>query len=222
MCYNNASLNSCQPVSVVMNGQTAVRTSVPGSPAVQETNGENGNNGSGWIYYIESAANSGVQTATFTTTGLLTNEQITYIDFSISSGCHATHHLDSPLASSPGIANSGPGTTNGPSLTDPGALMVNFTWISGHINDPVITPFTCAAYTSGNQGSNPSAPTETCEFVTTVNALGYILSAGAGAQTASWNINQQSISWESLTTSFTLQPNNPLPNPPTGLAAVVQ
>jgi hypothetical protein len=62
-----------------MNGQVATQTTVAGSPAVQEISGENGNNGQGWIYYIESVSASGPQTATFIVTGEHTGIQISYI-----------------------------------------------------------------------------------------------------------------------------------------------
>jgi hypothetical protein len=209
-CYSQTNLTPCTPVSVVMNGQAATRTTVAGSPAVQETNGENGNNGQLWIYYIESAATAGSQTATFAVNGAHDDIQLAYMDFSLSPGCKATHHVDALFTSSPGQNSGAPGTTSNSISGVMGDLLVNFTTTSGHIDGVIASPWSCPRYVGG---------TETCEFVNTVNAQGYLLNAPSGTTTASWTTNQAYVSWGSLTTSFSL---SSLPNPPTALGATVR
>jgi hypothetical protein len=202
----------CTPVSVVLGRQTAVQTTVsgvvgPGDPAT----------GQGFIFYILSAAASGSQTLTWTVSGSHSGIQTSYIDFSPSAGCSFTHHVDSPLGSClNNCGNTGnPGVINAPSITPTaGDLLFNFTWSSEHVND-INSPWSCPVY--GGSGE-----TGDCQFINTRNVAAYILSAASGSTANNTTDTHDSDTWQALLTSFSMKSSGVLPNPPTGLTAVVQ
>jgi hypothetical protein len=202
----------CTPVSVVLGTQTAVKTSVsgvvgPGDPAT----------GQGFIYYILSAAAAGSQTLTWTVSGSHSGIQTSYIDFSPSAGCTFTHNVDSLLGSC--LSNCGntgnPGTIKAPPITPTaGDLLFNFTWSSEHVND-INSPWSCPIYAG-------SGETQDCQFDQTRNVAAYILSAASGSTANSTTDTHDSDTWQALLTSFTLKSGVTPPDPPTGLAALVQ
>ncbi|HWH60103.1 MAG TPA: hypothetical protein VN682_20920, partial [Terriglobales bacterium] len=162
---------SCTPTSVKLGNQTAVQTSVSGAPGP----GSPGT-GQGFIFYILSAAASGSQTLTFTASGGAQQTQVSYIDFSTSSGCTFSHDVDSSLGSC--MSNCGSTTTSGtisaPSISaTPGDVLFDFTWSSEHVND-INSPWACPIY--GGQGE-----TGDCQFDMTRNVAAYILSAPSGS-----------------------------------------
>jgi hypothetical protein len=198
-CYS-----SCTPVSVTMGGQTAVKTSVSGI----DGSGSPGT-GQGFIYYILSAATSGPQTITWTVSGSHTGIQASYIDFSPSSGCTFAHDVDSPLGTGTGE------TVNTPSIIPTaGDLLFNFTYISEHIVS-VNSPWSCPIYSGPGE-------TQTCEFVSTVNAAAYVLSATSGSTANNMTLIHPSDTWQALITSFSMSSGSGRPAPPTVLVALPQ
>src|SRR6185437_11009831 len=185
---------SCTPTSVKLGNQTAVQTSVSGAPGP----GSPGT-GQGFIFYILSAAASGSQTLTFTATGGAQQTQVSYIDFSTSSGCTFSHDVDSSLGSC--MSNCGstgnPGTINAPSITaTPGDVLFNFTWSSEHIND-ISSPWSCPIYSG-------SGETQDCQFDMTRNVAAYILSAPSGSVANNTTDTHDSDTWQALLTSFSM------------------
>ena len=195
-CYS-----SCTPVSVTMGGQIAFKTSVSGI----DGSGSPGT-GQGFIYYILSAASAGPQTITLTVSGSHSGIQASYIDFSPSSGCTFAHDIDSPLGTGIG------GTANTPSIIPTaGDLLFNFTYSSEHI-DSVNSPWSCPIYSGPGE-------TQTCEFVNTVNAAAYVLSASPGSTANNMTLIHPSDAWQALITSFSMSPGLA---PPTDLQAKPQ
>ncbi|MGB8887752.1 MAG: hypothetical protein WCC87_13575 [Candidatus Korobacteraceae bacterium] len=198
-CYS-----SCAPVSVTMGGQTALQTSVSGING----SGDPGT-GQGFIYYILSAASAGSPTITWTVSGSHTGIQTSYIDFSPSSGCTFAHDVDSPLGTGTGE------TVNTPSITPTaGDLLFNFTYSSEHI-DSVNSPWSCPIYSGPGE-------TQTCEFVNTINAAAYILSAQSGATANNMTLIHPSDTWQALITSFSMSSGSGGLNPPSNLQAMPQ
>ncbi len=201
----------CTPVSVVLGNQTALQTSVSGVVGSGDPA-----SGQGFIFYILSAAASGAQTLTWTVSGSHSGIQTSYIDFSPSSGCSFTHHVDSLLGSC--LSNCGntgnPGVINAPSITPTaGDLLFNFTWSSEHIND-MNSPWSCPIYSG--QGE-----TQDCQFDQTRNVAAYILSAASGSTANNTTDTHDSDTWQALLTSFSIKSGTTPPDPPSGLAAVV-
>lgn len=191
----------CTPVSVMLGSQKAVKTTVSGT--------SDSLTGQGFIYYILAAAASGSQPITFMVSGSHSDIQASYIDFTPTAGCTFSHNVDSPLGFGTGM------TANTPSITPtPGDLLFNFTWISEHI-DSVNSPWSCPIY--GGQGE-----TQTCEFVTTVNAAAYILSASSGSTANNMTLIHQSDTWQALITSFSMSSGSNGPDPPSNLQAIPQ
>jgi hypothetical protein len=205
-CYS-----SCTPVSVTMGSQTAVKTTVSGQPGP----GSPGS-GQGFIFYILSAAASGLQTVTWTVSGSHSDIQVSYVDFKPSAGCTFTHNVDSPLGSC--LSNCGntgnPGVINAPSVTPKaGDVLFNFTWSSEHVND-INSPWICPIYSGPGE-------TQDCEFDNTRNVAAWILSAASGSTANNTTDTHDGDTWQALLTSFSMKPSgNPLS--PTGLAAVVR
>jgi hypothetical protein len=204
-CYS-----SCTFTSVTLGGQTATKTTVSG-PGITGSPGT----GQGAIFYVLSAASSGSQTLTLTVGGSHTDVQTSYIDFSPSAGCKFIHNVDSPLGAYPGSStDTSQGAINAPSITpSTGDLLFNFTWTSEHV-DSVNSPWSCPLYTGPGES-------ETCEFVNTINAAAYILSAPSGATANNMTDIHNTDSWQGLISSFSISNGTPPPTPPTGLAAVV-
>ena len=179
---------SCTFVGVTLGSQSAVTNGSLLGPNIPNGPGT----GQGGIFYITSTTVSGSQSMVLTVSGSHSDVQVSYIDFSLSAGCVATHHVDSPIGSCSSSCSST--LINAPSITpSAGDLLFSFTWTNYHINS-VNSPWSCPTY----------AGTGTCEFNTTINAAGYILSAASGA-TAN-NVTDQASSdlWEAIITSFTL------------------
>jgi hypothetical protein len=197
-CYGG-----CTPVSVTLGSQTAVQTTVSG------INGSGSpGTGQGFIYYILSAANSGSQPVTWTVSGSHSGIQTSYVDFSTTTGCQFVHNVDSSVGSGTG------GTVNTPSITPTaGDLLFSFTYTSEHI-DSVNSPWRCPIY-------NGPGETQTCEFVNTVNAAAYILSAPSGSTANNMTLIHDTDSWQALITSFSMKPASAPPLPPTNLTGVV-
>jgi len=158
---------SCTPTSVKLGSQTAFKTTVSGNPGPGSP-GE----GQGFIYYVLSSTAAGAQTLTFTASGGAAQTQVSYIDFTPTAGCTFSHDIDSPLGSSPGVStDTNTGTISAPSITaSAGDVLFNFTWTSEHVTS-VGSPWSCPIYSE----------TQTCEFVNTINAAAYILSAPSGS-----------------------------------------
>jgi hypothetical protein len=195
-CYTG-----CTPVSATLGSQPAVQTTVSGNPGPG-----NPGTGQGFIFYILSAASSGAQTLTFTVSGSHSGIQTSYIDFTPSAGCTLTHDVDSPVGSGTGD------TVNTPSITPSvGDLLFNFTWSSEHINS-VNSPWSCPIYSGPGE-------TQTCEFVNTVNAAAYILSASAGSTSNNMTLIHSGDSWQALITSFSFSSGGGPPGPPSNLQA---
>jgi hypothetical protein len=195
-CYQG-----CTPVSLTLGSQVAARTTVSGT--------SDSLTGQGFIYYILAAASSGPQTITFTVSGTHSGIQTSYIDFTPTAGCTFSHHVDSPLGSGTG------GTVNTPSITPTaGDLLFNFTWISEHINS-VNSPWSCPVYSGPGE-------TQSCEFVNTVNAAAYILSAPSGPTANNMTLIHSSDTWQALIASFTLSSGSGGPAPPSNLQAIPQ
>jgi hypothetical protein len=189
-CYQ-----SCTPTSVKLGNQTAIQTTVSGNPGP----GSPGT-GQGFIYYILSSTASGAQTLSFTASGGAAQTQVSYVDFTPSAGCTFSHDIDSPVGSGVGSSAS-PGTINAPSISPtPGDLLFNFTWTSEHV-DSVNSPWSCPIYSGAGE-------TQTCEFVNTINAAAYILSASSGSTTNNMTDIHASDSWQGLITSFSLSSSN--------------
>jgi hypothetical protein len=185
-CYS-----SCTPTSVTLGSQTATQTSVSGTPGP----GSPGT-GQGFIFYIPSASASGSQTLSFSATGGATQTQISYMDFTASAGCTFSHDVDSPDGSGQGSGSS-TGTINAPSITAPaGDLLFDFTWTSEHVNS-VNSPWSCPIYSG-------SGETQTCQFVNTVNAAAYILSAPSGSVANNMTDIHASDAWQGLIASFSI------------------
>ena len=204
-CYT-----SCTPTSINMASQTAVQTSIGGSPGP----GSPGS-GQGFIFYILSASASGSLSATFTANGSPSQVQMSYVDFAPGAGCQFVHDVDSPLGSC--LSNCGtsgnPGIINAPSITPTaGDLLFVFTWSSEHVND-INSPWSCPVYTG-------SGETGDCQFDQTRNVAGYILSAASGSTANNTTDTHRSDTWQALITSFS-EVSASTPNPPTGLAVVV-
>jgi hypothetical protein len=204
-CYS-----SCTFVNVTLGGQTATKTTVSG-PGISGSPG----NGQGAIFYVASAASSGSQTLTLTVSGSHTDVQTSYIDFSPSAGCKFIHNVDSPLGAYPGSpTDTSQGSINAPSITpSTGDLLFNFTWTSEHV-DSVNSPWSCPQY-------NGPGESQTCEFVNTINAAAYILSAPSGSTANNMTDIHNTDNWQGLISSFTISNGAPPPIPPTGLAALV-
>jgi hypothetical protein len=202
----------CTPVGVVLGTQTAAKTTVsgvvgPGDPAT----------GQGFIYYVLSAAAAGAQPLTWNVSGSHSGIQTSYIDFSPSTGCSFTHHVDSLLGSC--LSNCGntgnPGIISGPSITPTaGDLLFNFTWSSEHVND-INLPWSCPIYAGPGE-------TQDCQFDQTRNVAAYILGAPSGSTANNTTDTHDSDTWQALITSFTLKSAVTLPDAPSGLAAVVK
>jgi hypothetical protein len=182
---------SCTPTSMTLGNQTATQTTVSGNPGA----GSPGT-GQGFIFYILSSGTSGSQTLSFTASGGASQTQISYIDFTPSAGCTFSHDVDSPAGTGTGSGDS-PGTINAPSISPAsGDLLFDFTWTTEHINS-VSSPWSCPIYSG-------SGETETCEFVNTINAAAYILSAPSGSTANNMTDIHASDSWQGLITSFSL------------------
>ncbi len=191
----------CTPVSVTLGSQPAVKTTVSGT--------SDSLTGQGFIYYILAAVASGPQTITFTVSGAHSGIQTSYIDFSPTPECTFSHDVDSSLGSGTG------GTVNTPSITPtPGDLLFNFTWSSEHI-DSVNSPWSCPIYSGPGE-------TQTCEFVNTVNAAAYVLSASSGSTANNMTLIHPSDTWQALITSFSMSSGSGRPAPPTVLVALPQ
>lgn len=199
----------CTPVSVTVGSQTATKTTVSG---VVDSNTPG--TGQGFLFYVLSAAGSGTQTVTWTVSGSHSDIQVTYIDFSVTPGCVFTHHVDSPLGSCLifGTCN---GIVNAPSITpSEGDLLFNFTYSNEHVEN-INSPWSCPLYTGNGQ-------TGTCQTGPTENVAAYILSAKSGSTANNTTTIHPDDTWQALLTSFSMSSSNPPPNPPTGLAALVQ
>ena len=180
-CYQ-----TCTPTSLVLGSTNAVLTSThtPGT-----TVGIDGlHTGQGYIYYILSASASGSFTATFTQSGG-SQTQMSYIDYSISSGCAAIHHLDSTIGT-----GTGGGTANAPTISGvSGDVLFNFVVNTQHVNAAAGSPWSCPTY----------AGTGDCSFDTTRNGVAYILSGGS-SDTTNWGLINSSTGWESVISSFSM------------------
>jgi len=197
-CYS-----SCTPISVTLGAQSAIKTSISGNPGPG-----NPGTGQGFIFYILSSTASGSQTLTFTASGSHTDIQTSYVDFSPSAGCTFNHDVDYPVGTGTG------GTVNTPSITpSAGDLLFNFTYTSEHINS-VNSPWSCPIY-------NGQGESQTCEFVNTINAAAYIINAASGTTTNNMSLIHDTDSWQALITSFRVSNNDPPPNAPSSLTAVV-
>jgi hypothetical protein len=188
-CYS-----SCTPTSVTLGSQRAAQTSVPGLAGP----GSPGS-GQGFIFYVLSASSAGSQTLTFTASGGASQTQVSYIDFSTSSGCSFSHDTDSSLGSC--MSNCGSsgstGTIDAPSISaTAGDVLFDFTWSSEHIND-ISSPWSCPIYSG-------SGETEDCQFDTTRNVAGYILSAPSGSVSNDTTDTHASDTWQALLTSFSM------------------
>jgi hypothetical protein len=180
-------ITTCGISSVKVGTDTLVPTSVTGA--------SNASTGQGFLYYDLSSSVSGAQNIVFTPTGSSTNDQVSFYDFTPTSGCTVSHDVDSALANV-----SGPTTTaNTPSITPSaaGELLFNFTYTSLHNSSPVGSPWSCNNYESTND----------CTFTVTRNGTAYILSGASGATANNWTII--SGAYQALSTSFALTGNNP-------------
>jgi hypothetical protein len=177
-------INGCTPVSVTMGSDTLTATSVAGTSSA--------NTGQTWIYYKLASTVSGAQTLTFTPTGTRIHSQVAFYDITPSAGCTFAHNVDSGVGTGTGTA------VNTPSITPTtGDLLFNITLATTHIGT-VNSPWLCNIF----QGASETGD---CKIGTTVNAIGYILSASAGA-TANNMTQISSADWEALISSFTLVP----------------
>lgn len=197
-CYS-----SCTPASVQLGSQSAAATTVAGNPGPG-----NPGTGQGYIYYVLSAMTAGPQTLTFTAKGSHTDIQTSYVDFTPSSGCTFKHDLDYLVGSGTG------GTANTPVISpNAGDLLFNFTYTSEHI-DSVNSPWNCPIY-------NQPGESLTCEFVNTINAAAYILSAPSSSIANNMTLIHSSDSWQTLVTSFAMSGNPQNPSPPVSLNGIL-
>jgi hypothetical protein len=204
--------NCTFPSTVTVGSQTAIKISISSPGTTQDNNGNF--TGQVAIYYVLSSTQSGDLTITGTVTGLnggaSPGTQISYIDFNISAGCVAAHDRD---VLGTGV---GGGTANTPSISGvSGELLYNAVAVGQHVNPAVNAPWSCPIYLNANE-------TVDCTFDQTKNGQAYILSAGSGTISTNWGLNNAGVGWESIISSFTLTSGAAPPNPPTGLAAVVQ
>lgn len=188
-CYSGSASNCSGIGTLTLGGQTATVTPNSGNSTLASQN-PNSWSGQGWIYYITAATSGGPHTATWTVTGAHSDIQLAYMSFTPSASCGYVHHLDA-FAQFAGDSNTGQEHIGGPSITDPGALLYNFTWTSAHI-DVISSPWICVIYANSF-----------CTFDATVNTQAYVLAAGAGATANSMTENQGTNSWQALITSFT-------------------
>jgi hypothetical protein len=116
------------------------------------------------------------------------------------------HDVDYPVGTGTG------GTVNTPTITpNSGDLLFNFIYTTEHI-DSIGAPWSCPLYTG--QGES-----QTCEFVKTINAAAYILSAPSSSVSSNETLIHATDSWQSLISSFTLSGGAQTPNPPTSVKA---
>ena len=209
----------CSVSTLTVNGTTATRTSVTGilSPGNQDTGIYSGT-GHGWLYYyITPVSGSLPVTATFS--GTYTDAQVSFVDFSASPGCSFSHvntwdALATTLNLTTGLdQGNATSTITGPTLTPPaGTLMVDFGDASQHV-DGVNSPWSCPIYNDAENtltGGTGGFPTQTCQFINTTNAIGYILSAPGTAISGNMPLNEVQ-NWQSLTASFGLSGPNSCP-----------
>ena len=120
------------------------------------------------------------------------------------------HDIDSPVGS-----RNWRYSANTPSITPSvGDLLFNFTWTTEHIVS-VNSPWSCPIYSGPGE-------TQTCEFVNTINAAAYILSASAGSTSNNMTLIHSGDSWQALITSFSLSSGGGPPGPPSNLQATPQ
>jgi hypothetical protein len=191
-CINTSFTGGCTPANpaVTLGSQTAVRTSVAG---ISDPNGS----GQGWIYYVLSAAAAGPQLLTFKTVENV-QLQVSYLDFSPSSGATFSHDIDSVAGYYSGSGNTG----NEYNFTSPtitptaGDLLVNFTMTEGHMVTPIGSPWSAVPTPPGWPGSGS-------QFLqNSVDAFVYDLSAPAGTTANNlWELHD-SNSLQGLITSF--------------------
>jgi hypothetical protein len=174
-------ITSCTVTSVTMGSDTLT---------LAQAGNSNANTGQTWIYYKLASTVSGAQTLTFTPTGTRTHSQVTFYDFTPSAGCTFAHNVDSGVGTGTGTA------INTPSITPTtGDLLFNITLATTHVGS-VNSPWLCNIFTGASED-------DTCEIGFTVNAMGYILSASAGA-TANNMTQISSSDWQALISSFKL------------------
>ena len=200
---DSISIDSTPPVSIASGD--IVQTSVQGS--------QNDAFGEARIYYIADAPVylAGTHTLTLVTSGgtppsggTNVEYQIDYADFSISSGYHFVHHLDSPYVTGTGS------TVNQPSITAPGDLIVFFEDPDGHTNS-INSPWTATTW----------APDYFQATTNSSNGMGYIASGPPTAVTVNASVQYGIPSWGSMIVTFTPTVDSPLA-PPTNLTATPQ
>ena len=195
----NTFTGGCTPTGVTLGNQAATQTTMSMDPD-PGTSGTPGS-GQGFLYYILSAAASGSQTLTFT---IKEDEQmqVAWMDFGTSAGCSFSHDLDSPLASGNNVGT----RIISPSLIPTaGEVLFNFTITSGHMVDPVGSPWVASIW-----------PGSLSHFLNnSVNLVAYDLSS-SGTVSNNANTLHASDSWQALLTSFQMATT---PAPPTGLQA---
>lgn len=189
-CYSGSASNCSGIGTPTLGGQTATVTPNSGNGTLASQN-PNSWSGQGWIYYIPAATSAGPHTATWTVSGAHSDIQLAYMSFTPSTNCSFSHHLDA-FAQFAGDSNTGQEHIGGPSITDPGALLYNFTWTSAHV-DVISAPWICVTYANGF-----------CTFDATVNTQAYVLSAAGGAVANNLTENQGTNSWQALLSSFVL------------------
>jgi hypothetical protein len=189
-CYPSST--SCNFTSVRLGGQTAVMAATPASQIFAGGLGT----GQGTIFYVLSASASGSQALTLNSTGAA-QTQVSYVDFTPTAGCTFSHDVDAFGQSGGNSTDFNAGPVNLPSVAaSVGDLLVNFAWTTEHIQT-VNSPWSCPTYSGPGE-------TQTCEFVTTVNAAGYILSAPSGSTAANMTDIHNTDAWQTLIASFSM------------------
>jgi hypothetical protein len=165
---------TCTYTSVTVGSQTAtqVSTGITGTAT-----------GIGWLWYIASATVSGSQTITFTASGVHTDIQVSYVDFTPSASCAFSFDKVSSL-----------GTGTGTNATTPS--------ITSTASGEVEYVFTDISTTMGTPGYNaPWTPSTTLS--TSNNADGYILSS-SGSATANNGVITTAGNWAALMGAFSI------------------